>query len=148
MHSVRTETLLLHAAALGDTREAARLIVEEVADVNCTNSNGSTPCHVHNTRTSCSSRRCSRFSALQIAAAMGYMSLLQFLIEQGADLDSQENGQIGGYTPLMYAIQDNNLLVSTSHCLTQEVRDRCCSTDGSGTPGGRRRSKHCREQGS
>ena len=87
-----SEALLLHAAALGDNLEVCRFIVEDRADVDATNMNGSTAIHV--------------------AARKNYLALVKDLIEKDADLNLQENFNVGGYTPLMYAVENNNLAMA------------------------------------
>jgi ankyrin repeat protein len=89
---IEKESLLLHAAALGDNMEVCRFIVEESTNINAVNMNGSSCCH--------------------IAAQKKYLALLKDLIEKGADLNIQEKFDVGGYTPLMYAVENNNLAMA------------------------------------
>lgn len=83
---------LLHAAALGDKEEVCRILVEDGADIDIQNSSGSTCCH--------------------IAAKKRYVGLLEILVEQDADLNIEEHRSVGGFTPLFYAVEENDARVA------------------------------------
>ena len=84
--------LLHYAASSGDIEECYRLIVEEGASVNSLNANRSTPLH--------------------IAAQKGYYTMVEMLLEQGADVNMKESFEIGAYIPLIHSVKGNHLQIT------------------------------------
>ena len=87
-----SSALLHYAVANGDIEETYRLIVEDNANPNARNSNRSTPLHV--------------------AARLGMFGLCQMLLEHGGDINAVESSNVGGYTPLMHAVNGNHLQIA------------------------------------
>ena len=58
--------------------------------------------------------------AFQFVAAKGDVAMVQMLVDFGAEVNARDYTDVGGYSPLHYAVQMNNYEVSTprpSGCL-------------------------------
>ena len=86
------------------TLRCYRLIVEEGASVNSLNANRSTPLH--------------------IAAQKGYYSMVEMLLEQGADVNMKESFEIGAYIPLIHSVKGNHLQITELLWLTDLTRTK------------------------
>ena len=90
------DKLLRHAASCADCQEVHRLIVEEGADVDCTDVNGATP--------------------LILAAQRGHLKAVELLLYHHASVDAREHAAVGGAAPVTYAVTNNHLQVVEALC--------------------------------
>ncbi|KAL0486641.1 tankyrase [Acrasis kona] len=82
--STGADALLYYAVQQGDVQQSSTLIVEANADVNATNGNGTSCCHV--------------------AAMAGNVSILELLLSYEVNPNLVEKKECGGQTPLHVAV--------------------------------------------
>jgi ankyrin repeat protein len=92
LNNYGVSALLHYATANGDIEESYRLILEENASVHSLNSTRSTPLH--------------------IAAGSGFYTMVEMLLEQGAEVDRKESNEIGAYIPLHCAVKGNHIQIA------------------------------------